>query len=364
MKRKTILIIFGSLILVIAILAGGFWYMSMQPLYRPGMVARGENLSAPLAPPPQPAGAETWLVEPGIELAHFSAGEGRNVLVVHGGPGEPFSQPISGLEPLSDTYRFHYYDQRGCGESTRPIDRFESPKTYENMQTLDRSLGLGAQLADIERIRQILGDDKLILIGHSWGGFLASLYSVEFPEHIETLVLVSPANVLVMPQPDAESDLFASVRAHLPADEQAEFDTFMEEYMDFGSLFEKSEADLIAMNLKFAEYYLEIMASDAPVNMDSDLPKQGRPGGWMVWAQYVSMGQRHDYSNALDDVTAPVLVIHGADDLQSESASRLYAEAFPNSEFVVIQNASHFSFEQQPEQFTQIVSDFLLTHRP
>jgi proline iminopeptidase len=302
-------------------------------------------------------------VEPGIELAHFSAGEGRNVLVIHGGPGEPFSEPISGLEPLTAEFRFHYYDQRGCGASTRPIERFESPNTYENMQRLDRTLGLGAQIADIERIRHILGDEKLILIGHSWGGFLASMYTAEFPERVEALVLVSPANVLVMPQPDTDSDLFASVRAKLPADEQAEFDAFMENYFDFGSLFSKSEEDLIAMNRKFGEYYIKVIAPEASANIDTNLPEQGRPGGWMVWAQYLSMGQRHDYKQALKNVTGyvtgNVLIIHGADDLQSESASRMYAEVFTNSEFVVIPNASHFSFEEQPEEFAQTVSAFL-----
>ena len=358
MKRKTILIIIGSIVFVIAILAGGFWYMSTQPLYKPGMVRAGENLSAPLAPPSQPEGSKTWLVEPGIELAHFSSGEGRNVLVIHGGPGQPYTQPDSGLELLSSDFRFHYYDQRGCGESTRPIDRFDSPNTYENMTRLDQTLGLGAQIADIERIRQILGDDKLILIGHSWGGFLASLYAAEFPENVEALILVSPANTLIMPQPDSDSDLFASVRAGLSPEKQAEYDAFMQEYFDFGGLFNKSETDLIAMNEKFGEYYIEIIDPDT-LEYASDLPEQGRPGGWMVWAQYVSMGQRHDYSRALADVNVPVLVIHGADDLQSESASRLYSDAFPNAEFVVIENASHFSSEQQPEQFAVIVGDFL-----
>jgi len=359
MKRKTILIIIGSLVLIIAILAGGFLYMSTQPLYKPGMVRAGKNLSAPLTPPSQPAGLETWLVEPQIELAHFSAGQGRNVLIIHGGPGEPFTEPISGLEPLTGEFRFHYYAQRGCGESARPINRFESSSTYENMGRLDRSLGLGAQIADIERIRQILGDDKLILMGHSWGGFLASLYAAEFPEHVEALILASPANTLIMPQPDADSDLFASVRAELPAEKQAEFDAFMKEYMDFGSLFGKSEADLIAMNQKFGEYYLSAVGVS-----ETEAGPQARPGGWMVWAQYVSMGQRHNYSKALEDVNAPVLVIHGADDLQSVSASRLYAEAFPNAEFVVIQNASHFSFEQQPDEFARVVSEFLNNIRP
>lgn len=354
MKRKTILIILGTLVLIIAILAGGFWYMSTAPLYRPGMVRAGENLSAPLTPPSQPANSETWLVESDFELSHFSAGEGRNVLVVHGGPGEPFTQPMGGLEPLTADFRFHYYDQRGCGESSRPIDRFDSPNTYENMQRLDRTLGLGAQIADIERIRQILGEERLILIGHSWGGFLASLYAAEFPEHVDALVLVSPANVLIMPQPDSDSDLFASVRDQLSPEERVEFDAFMQEYFDFTGLFDKSEEDLIAMNEKFGDYYVKSVDVS-----EIDTGPRPRSGGWMVWAQYVSMGQRHDYSKTLKNVNVPVLVIHGADDLQSESASRLYADAFPNAQFAVIQNASHFSFEEQPEQFARLVGDFI-----
>lgn len=69
------------------------------------------------------------------------------------------------------------------------------------MTTLEQTLGLGAQIADIERIRRLLGDEKLILMGHAWGGFLALLYAAEFPDRIDALILVFPADVLVMPQP-------------------------------------------------------------------------------------------------------------------------------------------------------------------
>lgn len=355
MKRKNLLTIFGFLLLVIAIGAVGFWYMSTQPLYKPRMVREAKNLSAPLLPPRQPADAETWIVEPGIELAHFAVGEGRNVLVIHGGPGMPFIQPMSGLQALTTEFQFHYYDQRGCGESTRPIDRFESTNVYENMITLDRTLGLGAQIADIERIRQILGDERLILIGHSWGGFLASLYASEFPEHVEALILISPANTLVMPQSDVESDLFESIRTKLPADQQLEFEAFMKEYMNFNTLFQKSDADLVAMNEQFGKYYVQV--ADIPEYM----PEQGRSGGWIVWGMYISMGQRHDYRAALREVTAPALVIHGANDLQSEAASQQYAELLPNAEFVVIPNASHFVFEEQPQEFGNLVQEFLST---
>jgi proline iminopeptidase len=358
MKGKTVWLILLAVILALAVGVGGFWWMTQRPLYEPGMVSAGQNLRAPLTPPVQSGDPDYWQVESDISLYHFAQGVGRNALVIHGGPGMPFREPMAGLEPLSGEYRFHYYDQRGCGKSTRPIDRFESQNTYENMTHLDRTLGLGAQIADIERIRQILGEEKLILIGHSWGGFLASLYAAEFPEHVEALVLISPANVLVMPQPDADSDLFASVRARLPESQVAEYDAFMEDYFDFGKLFSYSEAELVARDEKFGRYYISV----ANVS-EADLVEQGEPGGWMTWGMYISMGQRHDYRPALQRANVPALVIHGADDLQSVDASRLYSDAFPNAQFAVIENASHFAFQEQPQQFAELVGDFLAGRR-
>ena len=79
----------------------------------------------------------------------------------------------------------------------------------------------------------------------------------------------------------------------------------------------------------------------------------------MAYGMYFSMGQRHDYRPYLETVDAPVLVIHGAGDLQSEEACRSYAEAFPNPKFLVIEGATHFPFIEQPEAFSNAVADFL-----
>ncbi|MBS1253019.1 MAG: hypothetical protein MAG451_02064 [Anaerolineales bacterium] len=64
----------------------------------------------------------------------------------------------------------------------------------------------------------------------------------------------------------------------------------------------------------------------------------------MVQAMYFSMGQQHDYRDALKNADAPVLVIHGAGDLQSEAASRTCVVSFPHAGFQVIENATHFPF--------------------
>lgn len=62
---------------------------------------------------------------------------------------------------------------------------------------------------------------------------------------------------------------------------------------------------------------------------------------------------------ALKQVAAPVLVVHGANDLQTMQESRVYADAFPNAQFEVIQCATHFVFEDKPEEFALVVGDFL-----
>jgi proline iminopeptidase len=328
-----------------------FWYQMQQPLYKPGMVRAGKNLRASLNPPEQSGGADFWQVENDIQLYHFSAGAGRNVLIVHGGPGYPYRQSWTGLEPLTSRYQFHYYDQRGCGHSTRPIDTFESGNYFQNVKMLDKTLGLGAQIADIERIRQILGEEKIILIGHSWGAFLTALYAAEFPENVEAVIFVAPAPMLIFPMDD--DGLFEQVKQKLPEDMQAEYDDYLVRYFDFRNIFANSEADLIALSNEFVKYY-----AAAEENYDTPLPEPDEAGGWMVWAGYFGMGQRHDYTDALKNVNVPVLILHGQNDMQSEAASRSY-EVFPNSTFQVIENATHFPFEERPEAFATVVSEFL-----
>ncbi len=158
MKKRTKRLLIVGLATVVVFALGGYFvldWMMKQPLYHFGSVRSGTSLRGPLKPPVQ-NDVSRWQVESDISL-HFDAyGEGHPVLVVHGGPGIPYAGAWKGLESLTDRFRFFYYHQRGCGSSSRPFDRFESSDYYSNMTELERTLGLGAQIADIERIRRYL----------------------------------------------------------------------------------------------------------------------------------------------------------------------------------------------------------------
>ncbi|KAJ3373352.1 hypothetical protein GGF31_000785 [Allomyces arbusculus] len=56
-------------------------------------------------------------------------------------------------------------------------------------------------IESLERWRARVGADKMILVGHSLGGYLSAVYALKYPERVEKLVLVSPVGV--PDEPDA-----------------------------------------------------------------------------------------------------------------------------------------------------------------
>lgn len=164
--------------------------------------------------------------------------------------------------------------------------------------------------------------------------------------------MIAPADMLVMRQ-ENEGGLLEMVRQYLPDGLQNEYDQYIEEYLNFQDIFSKTEADLVELNEKFRKYYL------TAVGDNSLLEKNGaEPGGWMVHAMYFSMGTRHGYRQVLKGVDAPVLGIHGTNDLQPEKTSRVYAELFPNAQFRTIENAGHFPFYTHPREFAEAAGQF------
>jgi proline iminopeptidase len=100
------------------------------------------------------------------------------LLLLNGGPGATHEYfecmesflPAEGIELI-------YYDQLGCGNSDNPKDT--------SMWDLPR------YVEEVEQVRQALNLDKdnFYLLGHSWGGILATEYALKYQQHLKGLII-------------------------------------------------------------------------------------------------------------------------------------------------------------------------------
>ncbi len=100
--------------------------------------------------------------------------DGLPVLFIHGGPGAGCSvNDRRFFDP--EKFRIILFDQRGCGRSTPHADLHDN--TTQDL------------IADIEKIRELLGVEKWLLFGGSWGATLSLLYTQSHPERVSGLIL-------------------------------------------------------------------------------------------------------------------------------------------------------------------------------
>jgi len=121
-----------------------------------------------------------------IELYVESIGSGPPLVLAHGGPGLSHEVFKPTMEKAAEFARVVFYDQRGCGGSTPLSEGIDC--------------GLEDHVSDLEGLRQAMGFERFILLGHSWGAYMALAYAIRHENRLETLILVSP------PPPYAESE--------------------------------------------------------------------------------------------------------------------------------------------------------------
>ena len=99
---------------------------------------------------------------------------GQPAIILHGGPGGGTNPAMRRFHDPS-RYRIVLFDQRGCGRST-PNAELENNTTHD-------------LVADIERIRALLGVERWQLFGGSWGSTLALAYAQTHPNRVATMIL-------------------------------------------------------------------------------------------------------------------------------------------------------------------------------
>lgn len=114
----------------------------------------------------------------GAKLAYRIAGPDNAPLLItlHGGRGQgTHHQDFAIYSQLADRCRVLSFDYRGHGQSSRT-----KPYTFAQL------------VEDIEGVRRSFvraEDEKVIICGGSFGGYLAQQYAITYPTHVSHLIL-------------------------------------------------------------------------------------------------------------------------------------------------------------------------------
>ena len=100
--------------------------------------------------------------------------KGKPVFVLHGGPGASIS-PYYRRFLNPETFLVVLHDQRGCGQSKPKFELRENTSPH--------------LVKDIEKLRNHLKLEKIILFGGSWGSTLGLAYAETYPENVSGMVL-------------------------------------------------------------------------------------------------------------------------------------------------------------------------------
>lgn len=121
----------------------------------------------------------------GIEQYLHHRGENINnpvILFLHGGPGSPMIPFIQEFQPQWEKYvTIVHWEQRNSGKTFFKND----PKQVTPTTTIEQLI------QDTHETVQYLQDKyqkKIIIMGHSWGSVLGSLFVKKYPEHVQAYI--------------------------------------------------------------------------------------------------------------------------------------------------------------------------------
>lgn len=110
----------------------------------------------------------------------FGNPENPMVVTIHGGPGSDYRSILNCKNLADDGYYVIFYDQRGSGLSER-----HDANVYTMQSFID---DLDAVIDNYKTSP----DQKVILMGHSWGAMVATAYVNQTPEKIDGMILMEP----------------------------------------------------------------------------------------------------------------------------------------------------------------------------
>jgi proline iminopeptidase len=282
---------------------------------------------------------ESMVKSDGAQLFCKVLGKGDPIIVIHGGPGLSHDYLLPGMAKLAENHQVIFYDQRGCGRSTGVVnaDTIQVKKFVE----------------DIEAVRKSLGNRKIIVLGHSWGGFLAMQYAISHPGSVEKLILLN-----TMPPSSEAFSLFTK-----------EWTRRMEPYQDQLKAIQESSAFAEGDPATMERYYLmnfkRYCYEPAKAHLlNLCMTPKAAVEGMKVYEIFnqTLLSKPFNYDDQLKQLKVPTLIVHGDCDIIPCSTIQKLHKTIAGSQYVLIKHCGHFPYVEQPEELFKHIDKFLGVH--
>jgi proline iminopeptidase len=275
----------------------------------------------------------------GVQLHYRTAGSGMPVIFLSGGPGfdVDYVMPIAEFVPAS--YQRVFYEQRGTGRSRL------ATITEQNMT-------LRHVVEDLEALRLHLKQDRLFLIGHSWGGMLAMAYAAAHSDRVDRMILIGPGG----PTLEFTSWFNDNIQMRLKP-EDLEAQRKWSEAATQGA--DPDKAGLESMKAISPGYFFE---RDKGLVFASQLP-DGAFKSQVNRLLFGDMSRSYDLRPRLRKLDRPVLIVQGHQDPIGDKTAEDIHASIKSSVLQYINQCGHFPWIEQPEQFRRIMSEFFAAAR-
>jgi len=266
-----------------------------------------------------------------------------------GGPGFAAAYMRGDADLFADTLQSFLIDPHGSGDSTAPRDPADySPEGHARFY---------------EEVREALGLDKVVVLGHSFGGTTALTYAALFPDHMEHCVAVAAFGIGT--EVDAagggggEAAFAAMLDRHSNAPWYSEARPVMDQWTE-RILAADDPAEMEQMMIKVLPFYAahpyrpEVAAGLAEFqrHLKADL------AAGKAWEG--GLYQTIDLRPLLGRIARPTLVIAGElDFIGGPHQARPIASAIRGSRLLEIPDCGHGPAIEAPATYREAVLEFL-----
>ena len=283
-------------------------------------------------PEPRASGYTTSTRVP-LYWARYGPEDAKTILVLHGGPGASHDYLLPQMLELTDRYQLLFYDQRGGGRS-RTDD--PTPITWRML------------VNDLTKLIEEFWLEPLSILGYSWGGLLALLYSLDAAydrkiRHPRRLLLIDPAPVSRQLRDRFEAE-FAE-RQRSPTIQA------LRDELTASGLRER-DPDAYrqrAFELSVAGYFADPRRAEnlTPFRVMGKVQQS-------VWESLAF----YDLVPDLDTVRCPGIIVHGRQDPIPLESSQRAADQLGHKLFV-LDDCGHVPYVEQPEALFGAIERFL-----